>query len=80
LNENDFMHAEVRVFCPICKDGKNAIWHGSLIDWGIELSKSKVPDWAQYASRHEKAHNHRVMVQYPSGQIVPWLAPKKEDV
>ena len=68
----DFMNAEVRVFCPVCKGGHNAIWAGSLIDWGLQLRQEAVPEWAQYAHRHERAHGHRVMVKYPSGKIVPW--------
>jgi hypothetical protein len=69
-----FMESEVRVFCQECKDGKNAIWHGTLIDWRIELSKSKPPEWAHYAKRHEKAHAHTIMIKYPDGKIVPWIA------
>ena len=72
----DFMNAEVRVFCPICKNGKNAIWYGDLIDWGLELSKGDaktskdIPEWYKYAVRHEQAHGHKIMVKYPD-KIVP---------
>ena len=69
----DFMSAEVRVFCPVCKDGCNAIWFGSLIDWGRELGHEAVPEWAQYAKRHEKAHGHEIMVKYPGGRLIPFF-------
>lgn len=55
----------VRVYCPICKGGDNAIWEGSLIDWGIELSKAKPPVWFLYARSHERVHGHRVMDKCP---------------
>ena len=61
----------VRVFCPQCKDEDNAIWDGSLIAWGLELGKNKPPTWFLYATNHEKAHKHTVMVEYPSGRVVP---------
>lgn len=63
---------KVRVFCPICRDGNNVIWEGSLEEWGVELSKETPPDWANYAHRHEMAHGHQVMVEYPSGLRVPF--------
>jgi len=60
----------VRVYCPICKGGNNAIWQGSLAEWSIQLSKHEAPAWYHYAMRHEKAHNHQIMVEYPT-QTVP---------
>ncbi len=76
----DFMKAEVRVFCPVCKGGHNAIWFGSLIDWTLQVgheakSPEDVPVWAQYAFRHERAHGHRIMVKYPDERIIPWRRP-----
>lgn len=62
----------VRVFCPICQDGDNTIWKGTLIEWGLQLGMKTPPDWANYAYRHEKAHNHQIMVEYPDGMIVPF--------
>lgn len=57
----------VRVYCPKCKGGKNAIWQGSLTKWGIELSNPDPPEWYNYAVRHEEAHpGHIIMVEYPS--------------
>lgn len=72
MNEPDFMKAEVRVFCPECKNGVNAIWFGTLIDWGIELSRNpdnKPPDWYLYCINHERAHNHKIMVKYPNRTV-----------
>ena len=61
----------VRVYCPKCKGGNNAIWQGSLITWGVELSLGEPPEWYNYAERHEKAHpGHTIMVEYPY-KIVP---------
>lgn len=61
----------VRVYCPICKGGKNVIWKGTLIDWGVELSMPDPPEWYNYVIRHEKAHpGHVIMVEYPD-QIIP---------
>lgn len=76
MSEQDFMKAEVRVFCPTCKDGHNAIWSGSLIDWGLQMGKEAkhskdIPEWAQYAFRHEAHHGHMIMVKYPDGKIIP---------
>lgn len=68
--EAEVMNAEVRVFCPECKNGVNAIWFGSLIDWGVELSKTKPPAWAQYCANHERAHGHKIMMKY-SDKTVP---------
>lgn len=68
-------NSQVRVFCPVCNDGKNVIWQGSGIDWGMELTKEKPPRWAQYADTHEKIHGHRIMVEYPGGQIIAWRNP-----
>lgn len=75
---------DVRVFCPQCKNGNNWIWKGGLIDWGIEMSKeakksSDIPQWAQYAWRHQQAHGHIIMVEYPN-RTVPLFndAMKKE--
>lgn len=60
----------VRVFCPKCKGGDNAIWEGSLIAWGLELGYGKPPKWYNYAMRHEKAHpGHIIMVEYPSKTV-----------
>jgi len=72
LNHEDFMNAEVRVFCPICKGGRNAIWHGSLIDWGLELARNpdnKPPAWYIYAMNHQRAHGHKIMVKYPDRTV-----------
>ena len=66
----------VRVYCPICKGGKNVIWQGSIEEWGKELSKEIPPEWANYAYRHERAHNHQVMVEYPT-QTVPFALASK---
>jgi len=63
---------KVRVFCPVCQDGDNTIWTGTLHEWGKELEKENPPDWANYAHRHEKAHGHQIMVEYPSGLTVPF--------
>ena len=63
---------KVRVFCPICKNGDNSIWEGSLEEWGEELLKESPPYWANYAHRYENAHGHQIMVEYPSGMIVPF--------
>ncbi|MBA7491405.1 hypothetical protein ES702_01950 [subsurface metagenome] len=63
---------KVRVFCPVCQGGDNSIWIGSLWEWGKELEKENPPDWANYAHRHEKAHGHQIMVEYPSGLTVPF--------
>ena len=70
---------DVRVFCPQCRGGDNAIWKGGLIDWGLEMRKEAkhsvdVPAWAQYAKRHEVTHGHTVMVEYPD-RIVPLFDP-----
>ena len=63
----------VRVFCPVCKGGHNAIWEGTLLEWGKELEKETPPEWANYGYRHEKAHpGHKIMVEYPSGMIAPF--------
>ena len=62
----------VRVFCPVCKCGDNSIWKGSLIEWGRELENEIPPEWVNYAYRHEKAHGHQIMVEYPSGLVVPF--------
>ena len=59
----------VRVFCPKCKGGNNAIWEGSLLAWGLELAKNKAPAWFLYAQNHERVHGHTVMVQYPSRTV-----------
>lgn len=57
----------VRVYCPKCRGGDNAIWKGTLIDWGLELGYEKPPEWYNYAIRHEKAHpGHVIMVEYPT--------------
>jgi len=69
----------VRVFCPICKGGDNSIWTGSLHEWGNELSKEIPPEWVNYAHRHEKAHDHQVMVEYPSGLTVPFKLSSEAD-
>lgn len=71
--------AEIRVFCSECQGGNNTIWKGSLIDWGIIMSQdakkdADIPQWAQYAWRHQQAHGHTIMVQYPS-QCVPMFDP-----
>ena len=34
--------------------------------------KEDPPNWASYAYRHEKAHDHQIMVEYPSGMIIPF--------
>lgn len=65
---------DVRVFCPQCQGGNNAIWKGGLIDWGLEMSKeaknpADIPAWAHYAYRHEQAHGHTVMVEYPDRTV-----------
>lgn len=65
---------DVRVFCPVCQNGNNMIWKGGLIDWGIMMSKnvkksSEIPKWAQYAWRHQQAHGHIIMVEYPSRTV-----------
>lgn len=69
MSEPDFMKAEVRVFCPECKSGVNAVWCGSLIDWGIELSRTKPPRWFLYAANHERVHGHKIMVKYPDRTV-----------
>jgi hypothetical protein len=72
LSKEDFMNAEVRVFCPECKNGKNAIWHGTLIDWGVELAThadNKPPGWFLYVVNHQRAHGHKIMVKYPSKTV-----------
>lgn len=58
---------KVRVFCPICKGGDNIIWEGTPDEWRKELLKIEPPKWANYVYRHEKAHDHKIMVEYPSG-------------
>ncbi len=60
----------VRVYCPICKGGDNVIWKGSLAKWTIELAKPESSEWYNYSLRHEKAHNHQIMVEYPT-RVVP---------
>ena len=70
----------VRVYCPICKGGDNVIWQGSLFEWGQELEKEYPPEWANYTYRHEVAHDHQIMVRYPSGKVVPWNLSKREGV
>jgi len=61
---------KVRVFCPVCKGGDNAIWEGSLIDWGLELQRVENPEWFSYAIRHEVAHpGHVIMVEYPDKTV-----------
>jgi hypothetical protein len=70
---------EVRVFCPQCGGGDNAIWKGSLIDWALQMGKEAknnkdIPAWTHYAYRHEQAHCHTVMVEYPN-RIVPLFDP-----
>jgi len=60
----------VRVYCPICKGGKNVVWKGSLAEWSNQLVKSEPPEWYNYAMRHEEAHDHQIMVEYPT-QTVP---------
>ena len=70
----------VRVYCPKGKGGKNAIWQGSLITWGVELSISDPPEWYNYARRHEKAHpGHTIMVEYPSKIVPLFLSEFKEN-
>ena len=69
---------KVRVFCPVCRDGDNIIWEGTLTEWGLELSHEIPPDWANYAHRHENAHGHRIMVEYPSGRMVPFKLSKED--
>jgi len=69
----------VRVYCPICQEGDNVIWEGSLFEWDQELSKENPPEWANYAYRHEEAHNHQVMVRYPSGLVVPLKLSKEAE-
>lgn len=69
----------VRVYCPICKEGDNVIWQGSLVEWGQELCKEEPPEWANYAHRHEEAHNHQIMVCYPSGSVVPFKLGKEAE-
>ena len=60
----------VRVYCPKCKGGDNAIWQGSLIDWSIQLSNPNPPEWYNYATRHEEAHpGHVIMVEYPNETV-----------
>jgi hypothetical protein len=73
---------DVRVFCPQCKGGDNIIWKGGLIDWGLEMSgpaNKPVPEWAQYAKRHEVTHGHTVMVEYPD-RIVRLFNPLKRTI
>lgn len=61
---------DVRVYCPECRGGKNTIWKGSLIDWGLQLSNPDPPEWYLYALRHEEAHpSHKIMVEYPSRTV-----------
>ena len=68
--KDGFILDKVRVFCPQCKEGDNAIWEGSLIDFSIELSKHrKPPAWFLYALNHEKTHEHKVMVEYPNRTV-----------
>jgi len=62
----------VIVYCPICRGGNNIIWKGTLNEWSKELNKETPPEWANYAIRHEKAHNHQIMVSYPSGKVIPF--------
>lgn len=61
---------EVKVFCPICKDGNNIIWKGSLLEWRNELVNPIPPKWFIYAMNHKRAHDHKIMVEYPD-RIVP---------
>ena len=63
---------EVRVFCPVCQNGKNIIWKGTILEWKKELMKEIPPDWANYAHRHENAHGHQIIVEYPDGLRVPF--------
>ena len=80
MNKKDY---DVKVFCAQCQDGNNTIWKGGLIDWGIEMSKnakktSDIPEWAQYAWRHEQAHGHTIMVEYPE-RTVPLFDSLKQE-
>jgi len=68
------MEKHVRVFCPLCKGGENAIWEGSLFEWEVELSKPKPPAWYVYAENHRKAHGHTIMVQYPHRTVPLFLS------
>lgn len=68
------MSQKVRVFCPTCKGGNNAIWEGSLLDWDDEGRQQLIPDWYLYARNHEKVHGHEIMVEDPTGSIVPLRA------
>ena len=75
---------DVRVFCPQCRGGDNAIWKGNLIDWGIQMGReakksSDIPEWAQYANRHERAHGHIVMVEYPTRTVPLFNPPRKRE-
>jgi len=67
----------VRVYCPVCKGGDNHIWKGSLHEWGQELEKVDPPEWVNYAHRHEAAHGHQIMVEYPS-KTVPFKIGRVE--
>ncbi len=60
----------VRVYCPICKGGDNVIWKGSLAEWSTQLTNTEPPEWYNYVLRHKKAHNHQIMVEYPT-RVVP---------
>ena len=69
----------VRVYCPKCKGGNNSVWSGTLFEWGNQLSKSKPPEWYNYALRHEKAHpGHKIQVEYPSKTVSLFLSEFKE--
>jgi len=71
------MMDEVKVFCPICKKGKNTIWKGTIEEWKKELMKEIPPEWANYAHRHENAHGHKIIIEYPDGSKIPFKLESK---
>jgi hypothetical protein len=71
--------AEVRVFCPKCREGNNVIWKGKLTEWALLMGlpeDTPVPEWAEYAWRHQHAHGHTIMVEYPN-RCVPMFGSLK---
>ena len=64
-------YPNVRVYCPVCKGGDNIIWEGTMVQWLNQLSKILPPPWFNYAMNHQEAHDHTVMVTYPTLGDIP---------
>ncbi len=61
--------SEVKVYCKVCN---KVFWEGSLVNWTLELCKTKPPDWANEAFKHDQASKGQVVVKYPYSGIIPF--------